>query len=106
MGNAAAVTTTNKRYPQRIGAQEVFFGTVAGSASYATGGDTITAASLGLNRIDGGVIQNVNGAKLGEIVPVAGGATALLKIYSAINTEVANASSQTTAVFPAIIWGH
>lgn len=105
MGNAAAVPHT-KRYPQRIGTMLIWHGNLTPSASYATNGEVITAKSLGMNNIDGGFVQGVKGARLAELVPVAGGVTALLKIQTAIGTEAVNATDQSAFPVVAQIWGH
>lgn len=119
MGNCTAgPQEMNLRKPQRIGTQQVWLGQVFFSNSYATGGDTITAKSLGMWTIDGGISGDAGGYST-EIL-VGQGTTkqdALMKAYrnkdpGAVGgsdiplPEVAAAVDLHLIGPQVIIWGH
>lgn len=105
MSTFTVLTPIGKRYPQRIGTQLQWNGTITGTASYATGGDTLTAKSLGMNAIEGGIFSCTS--LLPQVITVAGLLTALVKIIvPSTLAEQANTSNLTAFVFTAILWGH
>lgn len=91
MGTAIAKTTPVGREPQRIGTALEWTGQLQMSASYATGGDTISAKTLGMNAISNGIIGTANGRTF-ELVAQTDPSTAKIKAYTASGTEVANAT--------------
>ena len=75
------------------------------SASYATGGDTISKAALGLSQIDDAYVLSLKNRKGGSLtahgkqVQLGGTPSApTLKLYSGSGSEVANASNNSTVV--------
>ena len=87
-----ATVTVEKQTTE--GRNRVTYGTLAGSASYATNGETLTASALGM-----GVIEDliVKPHVAGKALKWSGSKTAPKLIISVADVEVANASNQTTA---------
>lgn len=82
---------------------------IALSSSYATGGDTVTLASLGVTRIDG-LIVNSETTPGGHAVEVIHGATAttapLLRVRDvATGTQLTNATDNSAQSIRAVIYG-
>lgn len=84
------------------GDKREWFGTVAGPASYTTGGDAISAGPLGFTDID---FVNVGSAVAGTAFAVYNPATGKLLIFTADGTQATNASDQSALVFPVHIVG-
>lgn len=86
-------------------------GSLTFSASYATGGDTIPLASVGLREVrhvlvDPSVASN-NQNRGGVSVELGGTPSApTLVAYATVNTEVANLTNQATVVVPVWLLGH
>lgn len=105
MGTTAVAPMT-KRTPGRIGQHLHFAGTIAMSSSYATGGDLLTAKSLGMNVIMGGVISPKSGYLL-EIIPQVGG-DALVKAYkgaAGVNVQETATTDLSAIIAFAEVWG-
>lgn len=104
------------RRPQRIGTLLQWFGTVTMTSSYATNGDTLTAAELGLDAIEGAVVGNAGGYVF-EAVRTPGSSDIKIKAYRQKDPgnaggadiplpEVGNAVDL-SAIKPSIhVWGH
>lgn len=76
---------------------------VTGSSSYATGGDTISLATLGLSEVREAWIaafdsQSVNGGVSAEVV-VTTPTAPTLKLYSAAATEVVSTTNVSTRTY-------
>lgn len=107
-----AITFTN-RTDHVIGNKRVVEATATFSASYATGGDTITPRALGLSQIDDvtvlGAAKDSKGATVtqqGRSIAVAGTPTApTFKVYSGSTSEVANATNLSTVAVRVRIFG-
>lgn len=80
MSTITTVTSQSKRSPERIGQHLRWMGKLTMTASYATGGDTLTAAQLGFSRIMGGMISGTGGVVF-ELLPAADPTTAKVKAY-------------------------
>lgn len=102
---AAGIVPTTKRYPQRIGTMLMWFGTLTHTASYATGGDTLTAKSLGMNVIDAGIVMPT-GANTFAVLAQTDGTAKLLATVQATAAQVANATNLSASSSFAIIVGH
>lgn len=84
------------------GSQRAWQGTVTFDASYTTGGLTVGPAQLGMVRIDSLQATPQNGSNLVAWNPTTG----KLLLYTAIATEAANASNQSTVVIGIDVVGH
>lgn len=103
---AAGIVPVGKRYPQRIGTMLVWIGQLTHTASYATGGDTLTAKSLGFNTsIDGGIVMPT-GANTFAVLPQTTGDAKLLATVQATAAQLANATNLSATSSFAIIVGH
>lgn len=87
------------------GGKRVVEADVTFSSSYATGGDTISKAQLGLTQIDDAQLLSLKNRKGGTLtahgrqVQLGGTAAApTLKLYAGTGSEVANASNNSTVV--------
>ncbi len=76
------------------GVRRVVYGNIAGSASYATNGETVSLVSLGLSRLDHLAIDSETPTKQ---LKWNGSKTAPKMLVDVADIEVANASNQTTA---------
>ena len=104
-----ACTIANRREGVSVDGLRVVEVDVTYSASYATGGDSISPSLLGLkevrqilvpsHKLNGmGAVANAN-SRTGKSVQLAGTASApLLALYETANTEVANATNVSTVV--------
>lgn len=115
MGTIATVTPFSKRTPGRIGQHLQFAGKLTMSASYATGGDTVSAKVLGMTKIMGGMVSCAGGVVF-ELIPDTDPATAKVKAYRQKDPaaaggvdialpEVANAVDLSALTPFAEIWG-
>lgn len=96
-------TSFTQRTPQYVGQHREFVGKLALSGSYATGGDTITAATLGLQKILFVQVSSAGGDTV-EAVIAADGHSFKLKVSTASATEVANATDLSAlSVFARVI---
>ena len=104
----AALTTVtpfaSKRYPQRLGTTLQWQGTLTGPGSYTTGGDVLSPALLGMNKIDGGIVGPATSGRTYQIIPQPNG-TALLKAYAVGGAEVTAATGLTGDTPTALIIG-
>lgn len=80
MGTIATVSKMSARMPGRVGQHLVWEGKVTMPASYATGGDTITAKSLGMSQFMAGQISPAAGVVF-EFVIQTDPSTAKIKAY-------------------------
>lgn len=85
-----------------VGDQRRVVATVTFDSSYPTGGEAVTPSNFGLQSI-----RNVEPA-----VPVAGsrlvawdGTNSKLKVFTAIGTEAADTSDQSTIIAPVVVYG-
>lgn len=94
MGTVAVVSATapTGRRPQRIGQRLQWEGNITMSTSYATGGDTIKANSVAMQRIVGGVVSAA-GANSYQVIPQTNGDVKIKAIVNATGAEVANATN-------------
>lgn len=114
----AAVTSVNpkmgNRRPQVNGTQLEWRGTVNMAASYATGGDTVSAKSLGMTRIEGAIVGSAGGYTFEGIVAAP---DLLIKAYRLKDPAAAGgadipepqvaAAVDLSAIAPSIIiWGY
>lgn len=87
------------------------------SASYATGGDTLTPAALGLRHVREVLVPSHHlvtkkavataASRAGKTVELAGTSAApLLKVYDTANTEVTNATNLSTITLRLRFCGH
>lgn len=105
MGTVATVTPiAGKKSPQRVGQVLKFEGTIAMSSSYATGGDTLSAKTLGMTAIEEGVIGSFD-ANLLRIIPQTNGDAKIKAVVSNTGAEVANATNLSTVIAAAVING-
>ncbi len=92
-----------------VGNKRLVTADVAGSASYATGGDTITAASLGLTqKIDFVTAESTDSVadnRLFQLIAQSDGSYKMV-LNTAINTEVANATNVSTITFRVLALGY
>lgn len=105
MSTIATVTPVGKRYPQRIGTMLRALTGITGTASYATGGDTLTAKSLGLNVIDGGIMGTFNNHNF-RVIPQTTGDAKIMVFVTSTGIELGNTVSWAGDVPFADIWGH
>lgn len=104
MSTIATLTPGSKRSPQRIGTRLEWEGFITMTTSYATGGDTLTAKSLGMDRIDGGIIAlELN--HYYKVVPQTDGSAKLLGKVVTTAAEIANATNLSAEAPYAIIRG-
>lgn len=75
---------------------------LVGDASYPTGGSTISPALLGLSAIDH-VSVGLNVA--GSHIYVWDAVNSKLKGFSALSTEIVNATDVSAHRIPAVVWG-
>lgn len=105
MAALTAVTPAGKRYPQRMGTFDTFLGTITGPASYTTGGDTLAAKLLGMNAIEGGLVQTFNN-HVYRLILQADGSVKVQVFVTSTGVEVANATNLSAESPFAIIIGH
>lgn len=102
---AAGIVPIGKRYPQRMGTMLVWVGQLTHTASYATGGDTLTAKSLGFNIIEGGFVAPTPLNTFAVLVQTTGDAK-LLATVQATGVQLANAQNISATSSFAMIFGH
>ena len=92
-----------------VGNKRLVTADVLGSASYATGGDTITPASLGLTQkidfITAESNDSVADNRLFQLIAQADGSFKMV-LNTAVNTEVANATNVSTIGFRVMALGY
>jgi hypothetical protein len=93
----------NQKAPNIIGDLKMWIGTITFDASYITGGELISKSDVGFDvAID--AIIGLN-SQLGNRVVVWDPATKKIRLYTALGTEAANASDQSTIVVNAVVIG-
>lgn len=102
---AVTVAPANSgRKPQHIGQRLQWDGVIPMSTSYATGGDTLKASALGMNKISGGIIgeAGLNGYQL---IPQTDGSAKIKAIVRTTGAEVASTTdlSGVTNIYAMII---
>ena len=97
---AATVTTIRKGVN---GDQRYWQGTITGDTSYPTGGYAITAAQVGMNTIQSGIADNDTAASR---LSSWDQTNKKLKLFTALSTEAANASNQSTITVPVFLFGY
>jgi hypothetical protein len=105
MSTYTGIVPIGKRYPQRIGSLLIWVGHLTHTASYATGGDTLTAKSLGMNVIEGGMCGSTPANTFAVLVQTDGTAK-LLATVQATAAQVANATNLSATSSFVIIVGH
>lgn len=82
-----AVTYTNKKVPQFVGTQRMVVADVTMDSSYATNGESVTAASFGLSRLDRLVCYPASG-----YIPQWNGSTSApkIKVYYGDNNNASD----------------
>lgn len=106
MSTIATVTPiASKRMPGRVGQSLQWLGTITGTASYATGGDTLSPKSLGMNAIEGAIFAPFNNHLIRAIVQTDG-SVKLFITTSNTGAELANTTSWATEVPFCSVWGH
>lgn len=104
MGTVTTPTPVG-RNPQRIGTNDEYRGRIIMSSSYATGGDTVSAASLGMTKIAMGFVAPTGSGVYFEVIPQTDQSTAKIKAFAAGGSEVASTTDQHTLTPAAIIVG-
>jgi hypothetical protein len=104
--SAMAPAGSNRR-PQRIGTTLVWVGKITGTASYATGGDTLPAKLLGMNAIEHGLVgtAGLTSTAVIEVLPQSDG-SAKIRWTVAAGTELANATNLLAFASQAMFFGH
>ena len=101
--------TRHGRTPYQIaGNQKRTFTDVTFDSGYVTGGEPVTAADLGLNRID--VAHTADLEATGGVVNVSSAryvqSTSKIKLYDETPAEVANAADVATTIVRVIAYGY
>lgn len=103
----ADLAVTVPQQPRSVGAERSVVKLLTASGTYTTGGDAITAASVGLNRIYHGTLTvhtaDASAVVQAVLVPQASG-SALVKLNAAA-AEIANAVDVAGLVLQATIYG-
>lgn len=83
-------------------------GTATFSSSYATAGDTLTPASVGLGIIvwvDAPALDTTAQRFVTVTQPTVAAPTTKIECYTALNTECGNGTNQGAYSFPVTVWG-
>jgi len=93
----------NQKAPNIIGDLKMWIGTVTFDNSYPTGGEAIAKSDVGFDVSVDAVIPmgSPNGNRLFQWDPV----NKKMKLFTALGTEAANASDQSTIVLPIVVLG-
>ncbi len=84
------------------GDRRVFVGTVAGPASYTTGGDSLDLTKIGLTSVDFVLVAS---AVAGTAFAVFNPLTDKFLIFTADGTQAASESDQSALIFPVFVYG-
>lgn len=104
---SAVVAGGSNRRPQRIGTTLAWVGKITGSASYATGGDTLPAKLLGMNAIEHGMVgPNILSGNMIEVLAQPDGSVKLRWVNIGAGTELANATDTSARTNFAMFFGH
>lgn len=107
MASIATITPiSSKRSLQRLGTNLAFMGTITGTASYATSGDTLSAKVLGMSEIEGGLMSTVGNHTFQVVPNTADGDAKIIVFVTSTGVQLGNGVSWAADLPFSLIFGH